>query len=360
MKVIVYPISNNPYQNLLYSRIDKNISIKFLRNKFIDERHAFILGIPLFPFRFLYLKLAGWKVLHLHWLLPFVLPYDNILFRIISTLYIISFLFWIKILRFKLVWTVHEIYPHKQEFINDLFIRKLVSKMSDATIYHTQSSLEEAQLLGFSMKKTFIIPIGNYISSYKNTLTKSTAREKLNLDTKDFVFVFFGLIKPYKGIDDLLFNFGTLINMNSKKRIKLVIAGPSEDEHSLEVISKYKKKYKGRIQTYIEYIEDINVQIFLHCADVVALPYKRNTTSAAALLAFGFKKPIIAPLLGSFKEFPMDTGFYYKDNKLLEAMQQAITNKAKLQKMGKRGYAIAKKISWENIADLTSSVYGKL
>ena len=51
MKIIAYPIGDNPYQTLLYDEFKKykKVEVKFLRNEFIDTKHAFTVGMPIFP-----------------------------------------------------------------------------------------------------------------------------------------------------------------------------------------------------------------------------------------------------------------------------------------------------------------------
>jgi glycosyltransferase involved in cell wall biosynthesis len=357
MKIVVYPISDNPYQKLLYANLHTNHEVLFLRNKIIDVKRAFVFGMPLFPLRFLLLRLKGWKILHLHWLLAFVLPGDNYLFRIISTLYVISFILWIKLLGYKLVWTLHEILPHKTEFINDSGVRKFISIMSDATIYHSPSALEEATNVGFSMQKAHIIPMGNFMTTYKNTIAKKEARSKLSIKENDFVFLFFGLIKPYKGVIDLLRAFDQFKTQHPTNPTKLLIAGRSEDNEADKALREYKQKHKDSLIVMTESVADDYVQVLLNASDVVVLPYKKNTSSSAALLAFSFKKPIIAPLIGSFKDLPKKGGFYYTGSDLLVSMQKAYADKKHLPEMGEFGYKEVKKLSWENASKLTEQVY---
>ena len=50
----------------------------------------------------------------------------------------------------------------------------------------------------------------------------------------------------------------------------------------------------------MKFIHGEDLQIYFGAADVCVLPYRQVTTSGAALLAFSFGKPIIAPALGPF------------------------------------------------------------
>ena len=209
MKILVYPIGDNPYQKLLYDEFKKysNVNVKFVRSEFIDSRHAFTLGFPIFPIRFLYYRIIGWKILHLHWLSPFVFPTNFKLLRVLSSIYVLTFMYYLKLIGIKLVWTVHEVIPHEQEFHDDVLIRKIISRLCDGLIFHSRNSLDEATKLKFDTKSSVVINHGNYLDIYPNTISKSAARKKLGLNTNDYVYLFFGMIKKYKGIEDLLLSF---------------------------------------------------------------------------------------------------------------------------------------------------------
>jgi len=52
--------------------------------------------------------------------------------------------------------------------------------------------------------KISIISHGNYIDSYKSEITREKARAKLGLKNKQIVFLYFGLIRAYKNIDEMI------------------------------------------------------------------------------------------------------------------------------------------------------------
>jgi beta-1,4-mannosyltransferase len=313
--------------------------------------------MPIFPVRFLFHRLTGWNILHLHWLSPFVLPGENKYLKYISSLYLLSFLVLIKILNFKLVWTLHENLPQEDEFHDDKTIRRIVSKFSDITIFHSPAALVEANELGFDTKNAHIIPHGNYNDSYPNNVSQEKARKKLELNKNDFVFLFFGMVKPYKGIDTLLETFEKLLDEN--KKIKLILAGESTNKKLNELILKYEKKYSNNISLFLHHIDVEDVQYFFNAADIVILPFKKNTTSGSAVLAMSFGKPLIAPLLGNIIDLPQNVGIFYQpndNNGLLTSMRKAINEREELPNTGKLGLKYAKSLSWKEIAKKTNAV----
>ena len=64
-----------------------------------------------------------------------------------------------------------------------------------------------------------------------------------------------------------------------------------------------------RVRWHPQFVPDDQIQLWMNAADVVVLPYRRTTTSGAAMLAFSFGKPIIAPALPTFRELMADAPF---------------------------------------------------
>jgi glycosyltransferase involved in cell wall biosynthesis len=250
--------------------------------------------------------------------------------------------------------------PHINEFSDDLFIRRIITRFAHATIFHSQYALNEAKELKFYVQKGYLIPHAHYSSSYDSSISKKKAKENLKIEQDEFVFLFFGNIKAYKGLDELLTSFANLLETNKGKAIRLVIAGKCEDDGLAKLIRKYQKEHSGRISLFLEYINDEKVQLFFNSADIVVLPFKKNTTSGSAILALTFGKPIIAPRLGNIIDLPDDTGYFYSaDNNtaLSELMLSALNNKDQLKIMGDRGKKYIEGFSWHDAAALTLTVY---
>ena len=56
----------------------------------------------------------------------------------------------------------------------------------------------------------------------------------------------------------------------------------------------------ARIRLDPQFVPPEEVQLYYNAADVCVLPYRQITTSGAALLAFSFGLPIVAPAIGAF------------------------------------------------------------
>lgn len=299
-----------------------------------------------------------WKpdILHLHWHHPFLLA-GNILKTLIKSVSFIGELVTLKLFGIKIVWTVHNITSHEEKFsFAELFFSKLLVRLCNKILVHSQfAKYEVEKLYGITEdSRVVIVPHGNYISSYENVIEKSKARNQLQIITGDSVFLYFGQIRSYKGVPELIDAFEKLDNPHAK----LLIAGkPYNNEIAEDVLKKCDRN--ENIKTIFEFIADDEIQIYMNAADVVVLPYRDILISGAVILAMSFGKPVIAPAIGCIPDVLDSKGSFLYDpsakDGLLEAMRRALD--ADLKKMGKHNFQLAKRLRWDDIARQTYEVY---
>ena len=358
IKVMVYPRDPNPYQGLVYSKIPDSINIQYLDNPTRSNTLGLIL---LFP-QLLYYRIKRSRIFHLHWFYTFYAPFRNRLFtnlitRAFYTLLFLIFLYFIKILGYKLVWTVHNVVPLEKQFLNTIKIMRILSKLCDSKIVHSETTLSSMKRLGMDIEDSHIIPIGNYGVLYPNEIKKDEARKKLGIDSENFVFCFFGIIENYKGVPKLIKDFLSF----GRKNIELLIAGECRNPDLKQEIMNYNNY--SNIHLQLNFIKDEDIQVYLKAADIAVYPFKSITTSSSVILSLSFGIPIICPRMGNLKDLPENLGIFYDpDDKsgLLKCMEQALKNKEILDEMGFNALKYTKDLSWDNISYRTSEVYKKM
>jgi glycosyltransferase involved in cell wall biosynthesis len=294
-------------------------------------------------------------ILHIHWLDPFFLAKSRIKTFLRSIIFIGELLI-VKIIGVKIVWTVHNITSHDINFRSiELFFTKVLTRLFNRIIVHCSSAKNEViDVYGVKKNLIVIIPHGNYIHCYKNTISMKEARRKLHLSVDNIVFLYFGLIRPYKGIFGLINSFNKLNNNNAK----LLITGkPLNDEvaNNIQMICNDNEK----IKINFGFVTDDEIQTYMNAIDVVVLPYENILTSGAVILAMSFGKPIIAPSIGCIPEVLDNKGSFLYDPLqeagLLKAIKQSFNSD--LKKMGEYNYKLVNKLSWDKIAKKTISAY---
>lgn len=294
-------------------------------------------------------------VLHIHWPYPFLIANSRFTTVIKSTSFICG-LSILKILGMKIVWTVHNISDHEGKFKSlELLFSKILVRLCDKLIVHCPSAKMEVEKIYGMHSSIVIIPHGNYIGQYKNTMTDSQARYELKLNTEDIIFLYFGQIRPYKGVLELIDTFKKL----KCKEAKLLIVGkPLNDEIATEVLNS--SKDDDRIKNILEFVPDDDIQIYMNAADIVVLPYKNLLTSGAAMLAMSFGKPIIAPNVKCIADTLDDEGsfLYSKEDGLPSTIQNVLgKDRIVLQNMGIHNLQLAEQFGWDDIAKKTHDVY---
>lgn len=311
-----YPIAQgNPFQSLYYSEFFSNGILPVGVREIAD----------IIPFR-----LPVNTYLHLHWLEGVIGDTEN---SDVAESRIADFVEKLSILKsngVKIVWTVHNILPHdsklKQAQIN---LRVELIKIVD--IIHTMN--DDTQRLAepfFEIPSEKIIsnPHPSYRRFYPSVVSREESRFQLDIPQKSTVFVFFGSIQAYKGLEDLLNSFEMLQFDNPD--IYLLIAG--------KVVNKsYFSSLIGRINSNknIRLIEsriaNENVQYYFTASDYCVCPYRISLNSGVAHLSHTFNIPVIAPNIGGFRSLLEGGGGLLYDNgnlnDLFEVMKTALVTK---------------------------------
>lgn len=338
---------NNPYQSQLAEGLSQfNVSVDGLNFK------------PLFLYTLL--RQPRPTVLHIHWLHSFFAK-STYLKSLCSLALFVSQLTVLRLVGIKIIWTVHNLKNHDNKFLRlDKWGTAIVARVSHAIIAHGMTA-KEAVVKTFRLKnpdKVFVIPHGNYIGAYINEVTRNQARQSLGLSSSEVVFLFLGLIRPYKGVIELIDVFTKLRG----KSCKLLVAGKiweesTEFRNSLE----YKVAKNRDVLLIAEFIPDNELQIYFAACDVVVFPYKDILTSGAVLLAMSFGKACIAPRIGCITEVLDESGSFLYDRQeehgLADAIRLAMEKKAELDRMGSHNFQLAEKYDWSQISEKTFEVY---
>ena len=209
------------------------------------------------------------------------LCYSGILFKINN-----------KIKKIALVdnWTHHEP-KFYDKFLNTLFKKRIDSfiTLSDNVAQEIKNETKSDVFSGFH-------PIGNNLPKI---IAKSEARKKLGWDMKAKIVLFYGLVRPYKGLDNLLKAFGT--PPLSESNVKLAITG-----EFYEPLKKYlrlinKLELKKKIYLIPKFSNLNNTQLYFCSADVVSLTYKSATQSGVIPLSYHFQTPLVVTNLSGLK-----------------------------------------------------------
>jgi len=117
----------------------------------------------------------------------------------------------------------------------------------------------------------------------------------------------FGLIRPYKGLEDLLSAFDGLAGHVATGFWLTVVGETWENCESIPALIKANSN-SNRITFVNEYVPDSAVAAAFRHADVVVLPYRRSSSSAVLCIAMSYGLPIVLTSVGGLPEAAKDYG----------------------------------------------------
>lgn len=200
-----------------------------------------------------------------------------------------------------------------------------------------------------------VVPDGNFIAAYENDASRETARRDLGIDDDAFVVLFFGLIREYKGVPDLIEAFAGLDVPDAELWI---VGNPHDDRTEAQVTALARSD--PRIETRLTFVPAERIQYFMNAADVLALPYRRILNSGTAHLGLSYGRPVVTPAIGCLPEtVPPENEFLYDptdDDALREALRRAYDH-PDLGSVGRANHRHARGQSWARTAEALTVVY---
>lgn len=113
--------------------------------------------------------------------------------------------------------------------------------------------------------------------------------------------LFFGLIRPFKGLEDLVDAFDGLSD-DEIGGYWLTVVGETWEGWTLPIDRIAASRHRDRITLVNRWVEDAEVASFFAAADAVVLPYHRSSASAPASVAMSQGLPLVITAVGGLPE----------------------------------------------------------
>jgi len=276
----------------------------------------------------------------------------------------------LKIFRFTIVYTAHNLLPHDGNSQIDQIIFRRIYSVSDKIIVHSENNKRDiVDIFKIDQKKVDIVPHGSFDVLYTDKhITKSIAREKIEIPDGKRVILFFGLIRKYKGLEYLVSAFHNI--KEELENTVLLIVGNIHNENSddfkfyLDFIDRI--SHDDDIICINEYVHFEKINFYFLASDVVVLPYIKTYTSGVLLAAYAAGRPVIVTDTGALNEVVEvgKSGFIVppKDvDALAQAIVKTLSDPDQMEKMGNYAKYLSETVySWSNIASRTINVYQSL
>ena len=229
-----------------------------------------------------------WTILP--WWTPFwALPYTAVLARLRRAGY------------GRVLFLCHNVVGHEHERLHRCASR-LVLRQGRAFIVHSpeEATALSALIPGARVRWT---PHPTYGELSRSRISRPEAQRCLGLSGP--LLLFFGLVRPYKGLSDLLAALPTVL---ARRPVTLLVVG-----EFWEPLSVYQRQAAAlgveRAVRFVDrYVPNEEIPLYFAAADLVVLPYRSATGSGVGQLALGCGRPVVATRTGSLA-YTIEDGF---------------------------------------------------
>jgi glycosyltransferase involved in cell wall biosynthesis len=245
------------------------------------------------------------------------------------------------------VLTAHDVLPREPRPGQRAATRRLVRSM-DAVVAHSEHGAGRLRdELGVDPARVHVIPHGAF-----DHLTRLPEERPLPADLAGVekpVVLFFGLLRPYKGIDVLLDAWRSV-----DADAELWIVGmPRMD------LSPLRAAADARVRFVPRFVSDPEIPAFFRRADLVVLPYRETEASGVLYAALAFGKAMVLSDVGGFSEVGAGRLVPPGDPRALSsALSDLLANESERRQLEDQARAAA--VSWDDVAARTLELYRSL
>jgi len=226
----------------------------------------------------------------------------------------------------------------------------------DAVIALSEVGRERLVAGGIDPARVHVIPHGafDYLTRQPDEVPLS---DELAAVT-DPVILFFGLIRPYKGVDVLLEAFRAV------EGAELWVVGRPLGM-SVESLRELAARAPGTVRFVPRFVSDQELPAYFRRADVVALPHRDAEQSGVLYAALAFGKPIVMSDVGGFAEVARTGAGSLvppgDPEALAERLTDLLASPEEREKLAEAAVAAATgPYSWELVASQTMALYAEL
>ena len=167
--------------------------------------------------------------------------------------------------------------------------------------------------------------------------------------------LFFGIIRPYKGLEDLVEAF-EMLDDDEVAHYWLTVVGETWEGWDLPIRLIEGSRHRSRITLVNRFVEDDEVTAYFAGADAAVLPYHRSSASSPASVAMANGLPLVLTAVGGLPEAVADyEGAILVPPRDPRALRDAIR---RLPQLCGRRYQ--DQHSWENIASAYEGLINRL
>jgi beta-1,4-mannosyltransferase len=195
----------------------------------------------------------------------------------------------------KLVWTVHNALPHDTEFeAQEVRLRQNVLDRVDLVHIMSPRTPElVSEWFTLPSDRLYQCDHPGYHGVYPDWMSRTDARRRLRIPDDATALLLTGALKPYKGLNEL-FDAVDQVTAQQPGSVVLVVAGKPDDAPETRAFVSRAAQHPA-VRLLPAKIPDVDIQVLMRAADVVAVPYRRSLNSGVLALALTYGRPVLLP-----------------------------------------------------------------
>jgi glycosyltransferase involved in cell wall biosynthesis len=253
------------------------------------------------------------------------------------------------------VMTAHYVLPPRPSRRQLATARRVFGRM-DAVIAHSEHGAARLRdEVGLDPRRVRVVHHGAF-----DYLTRLPHEKPLPSELEGAegpVILFFGLLRPYKGLDTLLEAFRNVAGAEL-----WIVGNPRMDIGPLRALA---QQAPARVRFLTRFVDDAEIPPIFRRADVVVLPYHDAEHSGVLYTGLAFGKPLVLSAVGGFPEVAAQGAARVvppgDPNALATALDELVRNEqARMELAAAAERAAAGAYSWDAAAMQTLALYDEL
>lgn len=221
---------------------------------------------------------------------------------------------------------------------------------------------------GVPARMIHVIPHGNEDILFRTSANPDLVRERYELSATERIVLFFGRIRPTKGVDDLIRAFTLAQEQRHSNRDSdghrghlLVVGSPTKAVSTQSLTELARSGASSQITLDFRYVPLEEVPSLVTAAEIIVLPYRSATQSGILHAAFTGGRAVIATSVGGLAEDIEDgvSGLLVAPgdiDALARSIVRLLDDPHLAERLGAKGATLARtKHSWANVASAMSA-----
>lgn len=216
--------------------------------------------------------------------------------------------------RTRVVWLLDNVVPH-ESYPLGMWLTRQALRQGHAFIAQSEQVRRDLQALLPDVPDEVVRlaphPVYDYSDPDRPRPTRAQARRALDLPPDARVLLYFGFIKPYKGLMHLIDAVPRLREAWGPDDLRVLIVGDVYGDRAAYDQRIAASGAADVIRFHPEYVSDLEVETWFIASDLVVLPYVSATQSGIVQIAWNYDRPVVTTTVGGLPEVVRDgrTGF---------------------------------------------------